>query len=192
MKGARALNNAEAKRIEESFKGRFAARDKALFVLGLRTGFRISELLSLTIADVSQDGQIVGSLAVARRNTKGKREGRKVPMHPEAKEALTAWLTELNGYPADTFVFHSRKGGNKAITKQQVGDILRMALRSNGIYDKGMGTHVMRKTFANRVYLKTKGNLLHTQAALGHKNINSTVQYLAVDQRKVDEAILQC
>jgi integrase len=192
MRGARPLSDEEANLIEQSFRGRYAARDRALFVLGVRTGFRITELLSLTIGDVSQAGRIVDRITVARRNTEGKREGRTIPLHPQAKEALAAWLKELDGYPTDTFVFHSRKGGNRAITKQQAGDIIRDALRANGIHDRGMGTHVMRKTFAKRVYLKTDRNLLKTQAALGHRNINSTVQYLAVDQDEVDDAILRC
>jgi integrase len=32
------------------------ARDRAFFVLGVRTGFRVSELLSLRIADVVNAG----------------------------------------------------------------------------------------------------------------------------------------
>jgi len=68
------------------------ARDTALITLGLKTGFRISELLSLAVGDISQHGQMVDRVAVARRSMKGKRAGRSVPLHPQAKEALAAWL----------------------------------------------------------------------------------------------------
>ena len=192
MKGARPLTDAEVSMIENSFSGTFANRDKAMFVLGVRTGFRLSELLSLTIGDVQQDGKIVDRVTVSKRNPKGRREGRTIILHPSAREALAVWLQELNGYPSDTCLFHSRKGGNKAITKRGAGLILRQALRATNLHHKGMGTHCMRKTFAKRIYVKSGENLLKTQALLGHKNINSTVSYLEVDQQDADELVLSC
>jgi integrase len=39
--------------VTKSFGGTYAARDKALFILGVKSGFRISELLSLTVGDVT-------------------------------------------------------------------------------------------------------------------------------------------
>jgi len=48
----------------------------------------------------------------------------------------------------------------------------------------------MRKTFANRVYDALDHDLIKTARALGHKNINSTVQYLSFRQEEIDEAIL--
>ena len=46
MKGCRPLADEEAVAISQSFGGRYAARDKALILLGIKSGFRISELLS--------------------------------------------------------------------------------------------------------------------------------------------------
>jgi hypothetical protein len=42
--------------VQASFGGTYADRDKALFLLGVKSGFRISELLSLCVEDVSQHG----------------------------------------------------------------------------------------------------------------------------------------
>ena len=85
----RPLSDEEVGRVVESFSGRYALRDKAMFIVGIRTGYRISELLSLRIRDVLRpDGEIMDSVTVARRNVKGKTRGRTVPLHPEAKEAL--------------------------------------------------------------------------------------------------------
>ena len=53
-----------------------------------------------------------------------------------------------------------------------------------------LGTHSMRKTFADRIYDRLDGDLAKTQKALGHKNINSTVQYLSFREEEIDEAIL--
>ena len=47
MQGCRPLSPEEVDEILVSFGDRYAARDKALFVMGVYTGFRITELLSL-------------------------------------------------------------------------------------------------------------------------------------------------
>jgi integrase len=68
----------------------------ALFVVGHRTGFRISELLSLKVGDVQQHGKIVDHVTVQRRHMKKKTEGRTVALHPEAIAALSVWLEVLS------------------------------------------------------------------------------------------------
>jgi len=52
LKGCRPLTDDEVKLINQSFGGTFAKRNKALFILGVRSGFRISEMLSLKVGDV--------------------------------------------------------------------------------------------------------------------------------------------
>ena len=54
MKGTRPLNNKEIRLVSACFDGTFAARNRGLFMLGVSTGGRISELLSLQIGDVYQ------------------------------------------------------------------------------------------------------------------------------------------
>jgi Phage integrase family len=71
MKGCRALTDDEVARVIQAFRGTYAARDRALFVLGIKTGFRIAELLSLRMGDVWQHGQFLDRVAVLRRYMKG-------------------------------------------------------------------------------------------------------------------------
>ena len=54
MKGTRPLNNDEIRRVSNCFDGNlFEARNRGLFMIGVSTGGRISELLGLLcIADV--------------------------------------------------------------------------------------------------------------------------------------------
>jgi site-specific recombinase XerD len=53
-----------------------------------------------------------------------------------------------------------------------------------------LGTHTMRKTFANKVHVLLGRDLVKTQRALGHKNVSSTVSYLSFLEEEIDEAIL--
>ena len=59
MKGTRPLDNNEIRSVSTCFTGTFATRNRALFMLGVSTGGRISELLSLRIGDVWQNGMTV-------------------------------------------------------------------------------------------------------------------------------------
>ena len=192
MKGCRPLTEPEVELVQQSFGGIYAARDRALFLLGVKTGFRISELLALRVRDVSQHGHIVDAITVARRHMKRKSEGLTVVVHADAQVALHVWITQLRqmiSVTPQTFVFQSRKGTNQPISKVQAWKILHEAVVTNELIGT-LGTHMMRKTFANRLYERLGHDLFKTQKALGHQNVNSTVQYLHVDQEEINAAIL--
>ena len=188
MKGTRSLTDSEYRNACNSFSGRYATRDRALFVLCYRTGFRVSEALSLQIGDVLQYGKIVERVSVERRHTKGKRSGRTVPLHREAREALAHWLEKLraDGHLTGS-LFRSQKGG--AMTRVQAHRVYASAFDMASLQGK-LGTHCARKSFAQRMYSALDRDLIKTQRALGHANVNSTVSYLDGCEHEVESAIL--
>ena len=192
MKGCRPLSEAEIAAVLQALDGPYALRDRALFLLGVKSGFRISELLSLRLLDVMRTGKLLDRVGVARRNLKKKLEGRTVLLHPEARAALALWVEGLRAQvymTSDTFVFQSRKGHNAALSRVQAYRILQVAYERAGVEGQ-TGTHSTRKTFANNVHERLGRDLLKTQKALGYRNINSTVSYLSFQQEEIDEAIL--
>jgi integrase len=192
MKGCRPLTDPEVALVSRSFGGTYAARDRALFIVGIKTGFRIAELLSLRVGDVWQYGRVVDQLTVRRAHMKQQREGRTVPLHPDAKAALAAWVLRLRQQPgitAQTAVFRSRKGGNRPISPVQAWRILREACEANELTGK-LGTHCMRKTFAQKVYHQLGYDLIRTKRALGHRNISNTERYLSFAESEIHAAIL--
>ena len=76
MSGCRPLQAAEVVEVAQSFGGRYALRDRALFLVGLYTGFRITELLSLRWRDCLRHGQVAAAVTVARRAMKNEQRGR--------------------------------------------------------------------------------------------------------------------
>ena len=62
MKGTRPLDNKEIRLVSACFDGTFEARNRGFSLLGVSTGGRISELLSLQIGDVYQNRKAVGDL----------------------------------------------------------------------------------------------------------------------------------
>lgn len=191
MKGCRPLSDAEINEASKAFTGPFAARDKALFILGCNTGYRVSELLSLTVGDVFKHGKVLDLVTVARKSMKGKHEGRTMPINAKAKAALRPWLKQLEKMgrlDPKTPLFLSKKAGPngelKAISRVQAWRVLNTTFTECEITGQ-TGTHSMRKSFADRAYMKFKGDIAKIAKALGHRNVNSTMNYLSFRQEDI-------
>jgi len=92
MIGCPALSPKELKLALASLNGRYALRDRALIILGVRSGLRISELLALKVGQVWNGQKVVARFYITRDATKGKHAGASIVMHPDAAEALAAWI----------------------------------------------------------------------------------------------------
>jgi site-specific recombinase XerD len=161
--------------------------------MGIYTGLRISELLSLRIKDVWEHGKVKDYVCVARKHVKKQTNGRSIPLHEQAKQAISVLIQELieNGKcEPDMPLFQSRKGqGHKAISRIHAHCILKEAIQACGLSGK-VAFHSLRKSFAMAIYEKLDKDIHATQIALGHLNLNSTIHYLCADRAKVENAIL--
>ena len=178
MVGSRPLSDKE---IEIVLTNLTSLRDKALFLTGIKCGFRISELLSLKVENVTQYGQMANQITVDRRNMKGKHSSRTVPLHPQAKKAIEEYLSKIGSYEPKTRLF--------PFTRQHADKILRKAFDQAKLEGK-VTTHSMRKSFCDRVHSALGENIFKTQIAMGHSSPASTVRYLSFKQEEIDEAIL--
>lgn len=176
MAGSKPLSTEETAQIVKTLH---KPRDQCLFILGLYTGFRISELLSLTASDCIQYGQVVKSIVVKRSNMKGKRASRSVPLHEEARCYLERYIE--SDWLGDRRIFD--------ISRTTAHRIIKRAVESARIEGR-VSTHSMRKTFAKRVYHALGKDLVNTQRAMGHASVSSTISYLNFDQDAIDKAIL--
>jgi integrase len=185
MAGCRRLTDTEVRRVKKVLGD--SQRDLCLFILGLRTGFRISELLRLKVSDVAG----MKKATVAKQGMKGKLRERTVILHPEAIEAIDAYLKESQ-LPPESWLFPSRKCQGEAITRHHGWVILKNAYNALGMTGK-VATHSMRKTFAMNVYTRLGKDVLKTGKALGHVDgyaYKNTERYLEVDQDEINDAIL--
>lgn len=157
MKGARPLNNEELRLICESFEGKYAVRDRSLILIGISTGGRISELLSLTIGDVYQNENPASQLLFTKSVVKGQENARAVPVNSDGREAITeliAWHEECYGsVDADRPLFPSRqkrKGESSLlpVTRQRAHQIFKSVCEKAGLNGK-LATHSLRKVMPN-------------------------------------------
>ena len=192
MKGTRPLDNNEIRLVSACFGGTYEVRNRGLFMLGVSTGGRISELLSLTIGDVWQNGKAVTDLLYDRTIVKGGEVSRAVPVNIDGRntiDALLAWhSTQYQKTEPDRPLFPSRqKSGTVPMHRQTAHDILKTAFTAAGLNGK-LATHSLRKSFAQRLYDKT-GDIYLVQELLGHRNISTTQKYLGVNYADAKAAV---
>lgn len=125
-----------------------------------------------------------------------KMEGRSTLLTKKVKE----WLTDYKNYyrfiwdePVEPqhYLFRSFKARNAPLTNMMIHNIVKSSFDSAGIYydqSRKLGTHSLRKTYARNIYEKTDRDINVTARLLGHKNVNSTMSYLAprIDKSKYD------
>jgi site-specific recombinase XerD len=185
MRGSRPLTQLEVDNVTTHLRyGRNGNRNAAFFTVGLMTGFRVSELCSIDLGDVFQHGSIPRALTVHRANMKGQREGRTIVLNKKARGAIQAWLDERGTEPGPLWNY----GDGKRITRHAVHRFLTRAFAYIGLTGK-LGTHCMRKTFAERMYELLDADLINLQKALGHKWVTSTSQYLSFKEEVINDAL---
>ena len=192
MKGTRPLDNDEIRSVSTCFTGTFQIRNRGLFMLGVSTGGRISELLSLTIGDVYQNGKAVSDLLFEKSVVKGGEVSRAVPVNADGRRAIDELASWHSQHYQDTSahrpLFPSRhKSGTVPLHRQTAHAILKTAFIEAGLNGK-LATHSLRKSFAQRVYNKS-GDIYLVQELLGHRNISTTQNYLGVNYADARAAV---
>jgi len=146
-----------------------AKRDKAMLHLLYASGMRVSELMSLNLDDIMDDGYV-------RCFGKGHKE-RLIPIHQQAVSAVEEYMKEARPHLAhnDTkmALFLNRRG--ERLTRQGFWQILKGYAKSADLGTK-ITPHTLRHSFATHM-LSGGADLRSVQELLGHANISTTQVY---------------
>jgi integrase len=160
-------------------------RDEAMFIMGINTALRISDLLNLTIGDVTDERGDVASDVVLKERKTGKLK--KFPLNRAIRDALSEYLRSRGETDPLSPLFPSRQGGS-SICRWRARQILASAGETVGL--KRIGTHSLRKTFGYHVYQRTGGNLGLVQKLLNHSSSADTLRYIGIDREQMDNTYL--
>ena len=139
-----------------------------LFETALYTGYRITDILNIRVRDVQG-----WDIKLRERKTQKLRE---VRMTPELKKSMRAFV---KGKPLNHFVFKSRQGKNKPISRQRFDQILKHFATELDI--DNIAAHSIRKTFGFFYYQKFDGvNDLMT--IFNHSSERTTLIYIGDKQ----------
>jgi integrase len=178
----------------------FPLRDRTLVTLGLNTGFRIKELLSLNVGHVWEDTHVRSHIRVTRAKLKGGKGRRKktitsrtVPLNETATLILQKYLFARFGpgpMKLEEALFPSRMHG-KRINRCRANVIVHEVLERAGFENlDAYGTHSLRKGFCQAIYRITNHDLNLTRAIRGHADCSTTQKYLFVDEAEMQNAVL--
>ena len=155
-------------------------RDYLLFVLGINTGLRVSDLLKLKTKDVSIGKHILDVVYITEKKT-GKTK--KFVLNKSCKEALKEYLNITKLIPGQ-YLFKSRKGDHP-IDRTQAYRIINNVARKVGIEDH-IGTHTLRKTFG--YHARKQGVSIELlQKVFNHSAPSITMRYLGITQDEINE-----
>ncbi|MDR3602814.1 MAG: site-specific integrase [Desulfosporosinus sp.] len=157
-------------------------RDYVLFILGINSGLRVSDLLKLKTSDVlDEKGKVRDRITVREKKT-GKTKT--FPFSDTVIKALKEYLVDTLPEMA---LFPSRKGG-EPITRQQAYRIINDAAKTVGIMEK-IGTHTLRKTFGYHAYIAGV-DVTRIQSLLNHSSPKETLRYIGITQDELDDVYL--
>ncbi len=150
-------------------------RDLAIIVLGLRHGFRSSEIADLKVSDLDIDN---GWIRV-RRGKGSETNDHMIEDGPDALNERTVLLNALSARPADDsgYVFISQKGGK--LSRSQVFRIFQQAAKKAGLPPQKRHYHCAKHTGAFSM-LKSGASVAEVQKYFGWKSLASVGRYLAV------------
>ena len=159
-------------------------RNELLFVLGINSALRVSDLLRLRVSDVLDESHNLKNAVILKEQKTGKTKS--FPINDSVRNALKRYFKTQPPRSIDAPLFPSRSGGG-ALTRKQAWAILQQAGKSIGL--DNIGTHSLRKTFGYHVYRKTN-DLAIVQQLLGHSNSSDTLRYIGITQEQLFDAYL--
>jgi site-specific recombinase XerD len=190
MLGCPPLSPKQTRLTLKNLKGRYRWRDRAIVVLGIRSGMRISEILSLKVENVWTGTSTRERIYLGRKNSKGKDRGDSIVLHPKAAAAIAKWIQSRGTVSGGDWLFPSQRCPGRALGRKSAWAILHDALLQAGV--EGMaGSHCLRKTFCQNVYRALGGDLFRLSHAMRHSSLLTTLCYLSFRQPEIDSAILR-
>ena len=159
-------------------------RDRVILLLALQTGLRVTELITLTCADIS-----LGASAHVRCMGKGRKE-RATPIRKDSIKLLRNWIVERKGMPDDP-LFISNRGTR--LSRDAVEGIVRRHVETASkaqpsLRSKRVTPHVLRHSAAMQLL---HGGVDRTVIALwlGHESVETTHMYIHADMKMKETAI---
>ena len=165
---------------------RHPERNRVAVLLSFKAGLRACEIAGLRWEMVLRPDRRIDDLLHISGMIAKNGHPRRVPVHPELKEALRTLRQEREN-PTEGPVIASERGGH--MTAGSIVNWFAVVYADLGM--AGCSSHSGRRTFITRsarVLSKTGGSLRDIQELVGHRDLSTTQRYIEGDldtQRKL-------
>lgn len=151
-------------------------RDALMFAMGVYAGLRISDILALRVRDVQGKSDLV----IRELKT---RKSKLMPINPKLKRMIAHYIAEME---AHDYLFQSRQGTNRPITRVRAYQILREA--ADALHIDSIGTHSLRKTFGYHIYRESK-DIGMLQDMFNHSTPYVTLRYIGINRDQQQKSV---
>ena len=162
----------------EKYLESYSKRNQLIFIFGINTGLRVSDILELDISDVKNKSYI----EIREKKTD---KYKRVPLNNKLKMLIKEYLKEREqkySITEEEPLFIGKK--HYRLNRSQVYRFLNDACEKVGL-NINVGTHTMRKTFGYHHY-KQFNDIALLQKILNHSSPSITLRYIGIDQETID------
>ena len=152
----------------------FRRRDLAILTTFLGMGLRLSELVTLNVANVNF------KLKTMKITRKGRKE-QLLPLSDPVLNVLKDYLEDRKN-SLNTALFLSRR--DERLSKRQIQRIIQIYLNLAGLKHEKVSVHTLRHSFASNLIAKN-GSIIAIQKLMGHTSIKTTERYLHVTAQQL-------
>ena len=164
---------------------KIAKRNKLLFIIGMNTGLRASDIRLLKFSfflDENKNGEIKFKEFYSLQPVKTKKTKKFVKLffNEAVKKAIMEYISEYPIENLDEYLFLSRE--NNLITTAQIWNIVKDVAKEAGI-KKNVGSHTFRKTWGYWCYnsaIDKKKALVTIQQCFNHSSSLVTLRYIGI------------
>jgi site-specific recombinase XerD len=155
--------------------------DRALFLVILRCGLRVSEVAQLKLDHIDWEQQ-----AVDIEQGKGRKD-RRVYMSPDAVASVQQCLEQHPGEQALCYVFWNRKRAQQPLSVKAIQKKMERYAKAAGIT---ASCHSLRHTFASNL-LEHGAEVVAIRDFLGHSQIASSERYAKISSQKIKQEYMR-
>jgi site-specific recombinase XerD len=172
------LSGQQVKRLFATIRNRM---DRALFLLMLRCGLRVSEVAQLKLSDIDWQQK-----ALLVRQGKGRKD-RCVFLSPDTLEGLRESLAiRPTAVPGEHF-FWNQKRKNQPLSIKAIQKKIERYAKAGEVV---ASCPSLRHTFASNL-LEEGAKMISIKEFLGHESISSSERYVRLSNQKVKQVYLQ-
>ena len=180
-------------------QGRY--RDNMLFIVGINSGLRVSDLRVLRFANLINDNFTFKDkfpvFEQKTRKTRKRKRNRYITINNAVIEAVTTYLEHTPNVRLSDYLFRSMSNNgrnmNAPLSVKSIDRILKNIASELNITVR-VSTHTLRKTFCFHQMLMSNNDsrkLLLLQKMLGHSTPAQTLDYIGITSEEIEEAYMK-
>ena len=139
-----------------------------MFLMGVYTGLRISDILPFKIKDLLKPFYNIREQKTGKQKT--------YEWNPYLKREIDEYV---KGKDVEEYAFKSRQTF-RPITRQRAYQIIKHTCAKHGVHNTG--THTLRKTFGLFLYLESGKDVAMVMDILNHSSQETTLRYIGITQ----------